>query len=126
MFGSSTISINDANASGSATLSAPAGGSVYEGRINGVTQATLFDDPYTLSPSFPPSTAGDTGSFSGTTSTALNAGDTLSLKHTFVLSAGDSATGNSNFTVIPEPASLVLVAIIGLVGCGYRLRCRSR
>ena len=125
MFGSSTISISDANNSNSASLSAPAGGSVYEGRINGIVQESLFDAPYTLSPSFPPSTAGDTESFTGTTSTALNVGDTLSLKHTFVLSAGDSATGNSNFTVIPEPSTLALAALLGLAGCVHRLRRRA-
>jgi hypothetical protein len=125
MSGSSSITINDANGNGSATLSAPAGGSIYEAGIESTVEATLFDDPYSLSPPFPPSTTSDNASFTGTTSTALNVGDEMFLTHSFVLSAGDSATGNSNFSVIPEPASLVLVVVAGLAAGVWRFRGRS-
>jgi hypothetical protein len=122
MSGSSSISINDSNNNGAATVSAPAGGSIYEGRVNGAAIATLFDDPYSLSPPFPPTTISDDASFSGVSSTALNVGDTLSVKHTFVLSARDSATGNSNFAIIPEPSSVVLLgmAAIACLAIGIR------
>jgi hypothetical protein len=114
MSGSSSITINDANLNGAATVSAPVGGSIYEGLVNGVPFATLFDAPYSLSPPFPPTTTSDNASFGGVTPAAINVGDTLSVKHTFVLTAGDGATGNSNFVVIPEPASLVLTCLAGL------------
>jgi hypothetical protein len=124
MFGSSSISINDANNSGDATVSAPTGAAIYEGLVEGSVVATLFDDPFMLSPAFPPSTASDDASFTGVTSTAISAGDTIALRHTFVLSAGDSATGNSNFTIIPEPSTMVLVTLGGLAVLACRFRSR--
>jgi hypothetical protein len=125
MSGSSSITINDSNLNGAASVSAPAGGAIYQGRINGTPVATLFDDPYSLSPSFPPTTTSDNASFSGATASVLNVGDVMSIQHTFVLSARDGATGNSNFVIIPEPASFVLIALGGIAALVMSRR-RSR
>jgi hypothetical protein len=126
MSGSSSITINDANLNGAATVSAPAGGSIYEALVNDVPFETLFDDAYSLSPPFPPTTTSDNASFSGVTPAAINVGDNMAVRHTFVLTAGDAATGNSNFVVVPEPASLALTSVACLVALAvYRRRRRS-
>lgn len=61
-----------------------------------------------------------------TTSTSLSDGtggflpisgmvSSIQVQYSFVLSAGDQASGSSNYAIIPEPASLALLAASGLM-----------
>lgn len=120
MLGSSTISINDGNLDGSATLSAPSGSALYHATIDGVDQKLLFTDPYSLSIASLGGTAGDTQSFTGITTLALTS--QIGITNSLRLSPGDIATMNSSFFVgtnVPEPSTFVL---LGLACCGLFTR----
>jgi len=118
MFGSSSITIADGNFDGAASLSAPAGDAIYAGIIDGSDQRLLFPAPYVLNPTFPPpgSSAADTLDFINEFTT-FDLNSTIAIRSDFILSAGDSATINSTFSVVPEPATgaLLLLAAAGLV-----------
>ena len=119
MNGASTISVADSDFSGTpATISSPPGGAVYSGIVNGVVQRNLFPDTPPASYSLTDLGGGvkvDFDTFSGeSTSTGLGIGDLLSLKHEFTLTAGDTATANSTFFVVPEPSGLALL-VLGLI-----------
>lgn len=129
MFGSSTISVADANFSGSATLASVGGFPGYEGLIDlaAVPAAALFTAPYSLVAP-PGGTIGDTetfGVFPGSVPgpAALTS---IGIRHTFSLTAGDTATFNSTFHIvpIPEPGTLVLIGA-GLAGLGLLRRQRA-
>jgi PEP-CTERM motif len=120
MFGSSAISVSDADGNGSASLNAPTGGAIYTAFINSPAnnQKTLF--PVSTSP-LPLTVSATPGgvnvasqSFSNGLTTAV--ASIIGIQHSFVLSAGDSATMNSTFTItaVPEPCTLALAAIGGL------------
>ena len=122
--GSSTISVGDANFSGSATLSAVTGGAIYSPLIDNVleTQGVLFPDPYALTVNSSGGTLGDSQNFTGATTKALS--DSLSILHVLNLSPGDQATANSTLFVIPEPSSIVVMGVAAL--CLATGRPRSR
>jgi hypothetical protein len=114
MFGSSTISIADANFDGTATLATVGGTALYNGRIDfaPVTPTTdLFPAVFSLSP-LPGGTTGATASFGvfpGTVPGPAVAGF-IGIQHVFSLSPGDRATFNSTFhLIVPEPGTLVLL-----------------
>ena len=125
MSGSSSITISDTNFDNAATLGAPAGGAIYDARIDGAGERQLFAAPFTLSPTSPPpgNTAGATLTFfDEATSRAVTT--EIGIRHTFTLSDGDSATINSTFFVVPEPASLTLL-ILGILALGlFRRQAR--
>lgn len=119
--GGSAITVSDANFSGGSSLSTFAGFSIYASKVNGSVSHTLFDSPYSLTT--PP----------GTTNAAfLNFGPlagpgvalitSIGIDHTFTLSPGDRATVNSNYRIVPEPATLSLFVI----GTVVMLRRRAR
>lgn len=123
MSGSSSITVSDADFDNNGEMQAVANSSIYSALIEGVVQRTLFDDPYSLSPTFPPvgNTNSDTMTFSGeNTSTDLTS--ELGLDYLFTLSGGDKATVNSTFFVVPEPITGLLL----LCGAVPLLRRRSR
>lgn len=126
MFGSSSITVSDANFSGAATLSTVAVTAMYNGRIDlaPVTPATdLFPAPSTL-------TAPAGGTNSATSSFGVFPGSVpgpavagfIGIQHVFSLTPGDRATFNSTFhVVVPEPGTLALVGLgIGLVVLAVR------
>jgi hypothetical protein len=130
MFGSSTLSVSDANFDGSATLASVTPFATYNGLIDlaAVPAAALFADPYSLVVSSGGGTTGATasfGSFPGTVPGPAVAGS-IGIQHVFSLSAGDSATLNSTFFLqaVPEPGTLML-AVSGLLGIGLLARRHS-
>ena len=100
-FGSSAISLADANVSGgttSATIGAPTGSAIYTAFVNSnVTQKMLFVDPYSKSASGTGGVAVDSQSFTAGTTTVP--ATIMGIQHSFTLTAGDSATVNSTFTI---------------------------
>jgi len=117
MKGSSSVTVADANGDAAASLSSLAGTAVYQGRIEGVTLAdvpgaALFN-PFSLTVNSIVGSDSRTAGFSGSTPVPVGIGKLVALRHSFLLSAGDSATVNSTFYVVPEPAGVALF----LVGC---------
>ncbi len=114
MFGSTSISIADANFDGTATLATVGVTALYNGRIDlvAVTPTTdLFAAPFSL-PAPPGGTASATlsfGAFPGSVPGPAVAGF-IGIQHTFSLSPGDRATFNSTFhLIVPEPGTLLLL-----------------
>lgn len=119
VFGASTITVLDVNGNG-AQMDALAGDSIYRAFIVATTQETLFDAPYGLS-------AGPFGvDFDGLTwgpQPAIGGivlGDIFGIDHDFSLTSGDQATLNSSFFIVPEPATVVLLLVGGLVATRRR------
>lgn len=122
MFGSTSISIADANFDGSATLATVGAAPLYSGVIDFATvgAASLFPAVYSLAA--PPG-----GTSSATSSFGVFPGSvpgpavvsSIGIQHIFALSPGDRATFNSTFflVAVPEPGTLVL-AMTGLAGLG--------
>ncbi len=117
--GASTITVLDVNADG-ATMAALGGDSIYRAFIEATTEQTLFADPYSLV-----APAGGVN-FDGTTwgpqagSVGITIGDMFGIDHDFNLSAGDQATLNSSFFIVPEPATLSLLVLGGLLATRRR------
>jgi hypothetical protein len=116
-FGSSGISVSDANGDSLSTMGAPTGSAIYTAFINSnVTQKTLFPSPYALVMNgVPGGVATDTQSFATGVVSASAAVTTIGITHNFTLTGGDSATVNSTFSVVPEPCG-ALSAAIGALG----------
>ncbi len=114
--GGTAISISDANGSGSATMSTFPGSPIYSAEINGGTVArTLFDDVYSLSPlALPFAVTGDFDNYFAEAGPAVGTLTDISIVHTFTVSPGDRATVNSTFNIVPEPATLTILALGGI------------
>lgn len=95
-----------------ATGNGGSGNSAYQANYNGLIPAgTIFAE---FIRSVVVSTPGGTETGVGSTGGFLNIPDpvsSMSAQYSFLLSALDSASGTSNFVVIPEPASLALLVI---------------
>ncbi|MCC6357974.1 MAG: PEP-CTERM sorting domain-containing protein [Phycisphaerales bacterium] len=95
-----------------ATGNGGSGNSAYQANYNGLIPAgTIFAE---FIRSVVVATPGGTETGVGSTGGFLNIPDpvsSMSAQYSFLLSALDSASGTSNFVVIPEPASLVLLAL---------------
>ena len=121
MAGASQLILSTNSPTVTATLSAPGGDSIYQGKIAGTIERELFSDPSSLSITPPVLLGTDFDSFSGEfTTTALGVGDVLSLRHAFVLTADDSATAVSSFSVVvPSPTGSLLLWLgaLGLCFC---------
>jgi len=132
MFGSTTVSVSDADFSGSGTLTSTGlfpNPPVYTGLIDSapVAATALLADPYTIT-ALAGGTTGATASFGvfpGTVPGPAVVGS-IGIRHEFTLTAGDRATFNSTFFLIavPEPGTLALL-VPGLVGLGMVGRRRS-
>jgi hypothetical protein len=118
MYGSTSISVSDANGDGGSSLATVASNALYYGRIDlgAVGASSLFSSPYSL-------TTGLLGTASATSSFGVAPGSVpgpavagfIGIQHVFALSAGDRATFNSIFSVVvPEP-SVILLGLAGLV-----------
>lgn len=130
MFGSSSITVSDANFSGSATLSTVGASALYYGTIDTVAvgASALYSPAYSLTAGSPGGTNSQTqsfGVFPGSVAGPAVVGF-IGIQHTFSLTAGDRATFDSTFHLIPvpEPGTLAL-ATIGLAGIGIMGRRRS-
>jgi len=129
MYGTSSISVLDANGIGGATLASVAALALYNGRIDlaAVTPSTnLFGPGYSM-------VVGLLGSDSETQTFGVAPGSIpgpgvvgfIGIQHTFSLTAGDRATFNSLFSVVlPEPGTLLLV-LAGLGGLAFLGRRRA-
>ncbi len=122
MFGSTTVSVSDANFDGIGVLTNVAPTSAYVGLIDlaPVAASALLTDPYVLSAP-PGGTIGATASFGVFPGSVPGPAVTASIgiQHVFTLTPGDRATFNSTFFLIavPEPGTLVL-ALVGIAGLG--------
>ena len=122
--GSTALTVTDANASGSATVSTLSGTPYYSGQIDGSTVLTLFEDPYSLTAT-PAGNSNSDNTNDGLPFTIPSgpANSTIGIVVEFTLSAGDIASGTNFFRVeaIPEPTTL---ALFGTALAGMFMRRR--
>ena len=117
--GSTQGGLTDANGDGIGTLSTVGGAALYYGQLNGVNVLPLFSSPKTMIVPFAGGSTNDSTS-AGLPGPTIPAGSATSIgiQHQFSLTPGDRATFTSFFTAvnaIPEPGSLSLLAIGGLM-----------
>jgi hypothetical protein len=122
--GSLAGSVADGFEGDGATLSAPAGESLYTARIDGVDVATLYDDPSSFSA--PPFDIGDIPATSFGPNVGGPALSDIELELDFFLTSFDGAQITSAFQVeeVPEPATGAMVGI-GLALLAARRRSRN-
>jgi len=108
--GASTITVLDTNNDG-ATMAALVADAIYDATMGGVSQQMLFVDPFSLVA--PVAGVNFTGSSWGPQPATgpLAIGDVFGVFHDFSLTAGDQATLNSSFFIVPEPATAMLLVI---------------
>ncbi|RMF81201.1 MAG: PEP-CTERM sorting domain-containing protein [Planctomycetota bacterium] len=123
MGGSTGGSITDANFDGIGTAATAAPDAFYRGLIDGAAVLPIYPDPSSWSVPFAGGTA---------TIPAVNAGlpgptlpgpavlSDIGIHHTFTLTPGDSIAVTSFFVVVPEPSSLLLLAIGGVFAARRR------
>ena len=112
MTGSSSITIGDSSFNSTATMSTQTGVAIYTALIDGtqlIPSGELFPDPYSLTATGLGATNSANASFTSTTPLALTT--SMGINHLFNLTAGDQATLNSTFYVIPEPATMSLIGL---------------
>ncbi len=126
MFGSTSVTVSDANFDGVGVLTNLTPSPAYTGLIDlgPVPASALLVNPYVLTAP-PGGTASATQSFGVFPGSVPGPAVTSSIgiQHVFTLTAGDRATFNSTFflVAVPEPGTLLLV-ISGLAGLGVFAR----
>lgn len=104
---------------GTVTTDPVTGSPLYYGMIDGVGVLPLYAHPYSVSAPWDGGSATIPAVSAGLppppTIPSGPANLTIGIKHTFTLTAGDTATFSSFFMVIPEPVSLVLLALGALM-----------
>ena len=118
------LTINDDDNAGGATVAAATGTSVYEAFLNGGSALTFLSDPFSNSCASPFDCT-----FNGTSAAAVaiqgipaTLANSIGITIRFQLSAGDSATVQSRFEVVPEPGTAMLFGL----GIASALACRRR
>ena len=114
MCGIAGISRRDGATPEKATMAALAGDSIYDALIQGVSQMTLFPDPFSLDAAAQDSNSADEV-WGPDASDPLALDNTFSINHKFSLTGLDQATINSSFFIIPEPATGLLLFTAGLL-----------
>lgn len=117
-------SVTDANNDGVATVSNAGANPLFSGEIDTIGVLPVLTSPYSFSAPF----AGGTGNIPATnvglpgpTIPGPAANNSIGISHVFQLTPGDTAALTSFFLVVPEPASLTLIACgLGLLGIRQR------
>jgi hypothetical protein len=108
-------SVTDANNDGTATIANAGGAPLFDGLIDGGSALSIIPAAYSFSAPFAGGTANipaTSAGLPGPTIPGPAALNTIGINHTFTLTAGDTVALTSFFVVVPEPASL------GLLACG--------
>ncbi|MFG0273623.1 MAG: hypothetical protein ACF8QF_01055 [Phycisphaerales bacterium] len=103
-----------------ATLAAASGDSLYTALVDGVGVQTLLNDPFSVSTAFTTAFgAADFGIPSPIAGPAVV--NSIGIRHSFFLTAGDSATFSSAFVVnVPTPGTVALMGLAGIVSLRRR------
>ena len=115
----------DANGDRSATLAPTAvSPSIYRGQIDGITALSLFALNLTCTGSGPGCVTGsyEDAGFPGLTLAGPGVSSTISTLLSFSLTAGDSVTFHTNFTVEPVPLPAALPLMLGGLALVLRRR----
>jgi len=122
MVGSLTITLSDLNGNG-ARIATSGADPIYRATLDGVTVKTLNNAAWNFTLSTPfDSQSTATISYDEALPAGANPSGEPGLDIAFELSAGDSASVNATFEVIPAPASIALLGFAGAVGRGRRRR----
>ncbi len=108
-------SVTDANLNGVATVANAGGSPLFDGLIDGVGTLPIITAPYSFSAPFAGGTANIPATNVGLPGPTIPGPAVLTsigINHTFTLTPGDTVALTSFFLVVPEPASL------GLMACG--------
>lgn len=116
------VTVTDNNSNGASATGLLPGGKLYEATYNG--SSTFADLVSTIvAPANGSATNNETYSPMGLTPIA-GAVNSIQTEFNFTLTARDSASGTSNFLVVPEP-STGLLALVGCVALGWGVRRRK-
>jgi hypothetical protein len=104
--GTITTSVIDRDLNGATVATVP-GTAIYQAQIDGVTVATLQNDPFSLTTT---TSTASSASF-GPTANAVPVNTNIGIQLRFSLTAGDTAAILSRFDVVPEPASAAAACV---------------
>lgn len=107
-------SVTDENFDGTATVSTVSGTPLYSGLIDGNTVLSLHGDPSSWTTFATTNIDSVSAGLPGPTIPGPAAFTSIGIRYEFTLTPGDTAGLTGNFIVIPEPASLSLLAVGGL------------
>ena len=122
--GGMAITLSDLNGNG-AMLTTSGQQPIYQAKVDGSIVKTLGEPGSAYLPVYAnpfDSTVVPAQNYNELLEPGVNPAGLLTLSIAFELSAGDSASVNATFEVIPAPASIALLGFAGAVGRGRRRR----